>query len=450
MRISTAQIHASALLGMERNQSQLLRVQNQLASGRRLLTPSDDPLASAKALGVSQARDVAAQYARNQGDASDRLGLVDGQLDALTELLQGVRARTVQAGNTVLTDSDRQAMASEVEERFAQLLGIANSRSAQGDYLFSGYQGSTAPFALAAATAAAGNPPVAYSGDDGERLLQVSATQQMPVSVAGSDLFMNIREGNGTFVSEAGGQPSALPNQGTAAIDAGSVVDRQRWQKALNVDFPWQGSDNHQLEIRFSVSSGVTSYQIFDASTPAPPAAPLSPRPVSAVLPYASGQAISLLTVGQPPAAPTSVDFGAQVVITGSPASGDSFKIRPSGQRSMFQTLQDLIGLLRTPLASGSDRSAFSSRLQGLLGDLDAALSNVSQVQSAVGARLSELDALASDSANLDVAYQQLLSSTQDLDYAQAISEFTRQQAGLEAAQKSFVAVSGLSLFQYI
>ena len=46
--------------------------------------------------------------------------------------------------------------------------------------------------------------------------------------------------------------------------------------------------------------------------------------------------------------------------------------------------------------------------------------------------------------------YQQTLSDLQDLDYAQAISDFTRQQVALEAAQKSFVAISGLSLFKYI
>ena len=85
MRISTSQIYGTGVLGIERNQNELLKLQNQISSGRRMLTPADDPIASAKALTVAQSREVAAQYARNQGDASDRLGLVDSQLPKLLE-----------------------------------------------------------------------------------------------------------------------------------------------------------------------------------------------------------------------------------------------------------------------------------------------------------------------------------------------------------------------------
>ena len=150
MRISTNQIYGNGVLGMERNQNQVVRLQNQMSSGRRMLTPADDPVAAAQVLAVTQAREVAVQYARNQGDATDRLGLVDSQLNALTDLLQSVRSRTVQAANTILTDSDRQAIATELEQHFDQMLGIANSRSAEGDFLFSGYQGATIPFARSA------------------------------------------------------------------------------------------------------------------------------------------------------------------------------------------------------------------------------------------------------------------------------------------------------------
>ena len=59
-------------------------------------------------------------------------------------------------------------------------------------------------------------------------------------------------------------------------------------------------------------------------------------------------------------------------------------------------------------------------------------------------------DSLSSTSSSVDVQYQQSLSDIQDLDIVQALSDFTRQQVNLEAAQKSFVQVSGLSLFKYL
>ena len=143
-------------------------------------------------------------------------------------------------------------------------------------------------------------------------------------------------------------------------------------------------------------------------------------------------------------------DFGAQVVISGSPADDDAFTIKPSINKSVFQTMQEIVDLLRSPLASSTARTAFSGDLAAHLTNLDQALGNVSRVQSSVGARLQELEALSNNASAVDIQYQQMLSDLQDLDYAQAISDFTRQQVALEAAQKSFVAISGLSLFKYI
>lgn len=82
--------------------------------------------------------------------------------------------------------------------------------------------------------------------------------------------------------------------------------------------------------------------------------------------------------------------------------------------------------------------------------NLDQAFGNISRVQASVGTRMRELDSLGDTSSDLEVQHKQTLSKLQDLDYAKAISEFTQQQVQLEAAQKSFAQVSGLSLFDYL
>jgi flagellar hook-associated protein 3 FlgL len=266
----------------------------------------------------------------------------------------------------------------------------------------------------------------------------------MPSNVAGSDLFMNIREGNGTFSTAATGG-GGFPNQGSGIIEPGSVLDLQKWQSALNSGFPWQGTGNFSLQVQFSSVAGVSSYQLFDASTPDSSGTSLAPKAVSAVLPFVSGQAIPLVTTIP------DVDFGAQVVINGLPAAGDTFTIKPSANKSVFQTMQELIGLLRSPLlASATTRTDFSGQLQGHLTNLDQVLVNVSRVHTTVGGYLQELDGLSSNSEALDIQYAQTLSDLQDLDYAKAITDFTMQQVNLEAAQKSFVQISGLNLFKYL
>ena len=427
MRISTSQIYDSGVASLQRGQSALYKLQNQLSSAKRVLTPEDDPVAAAQALIVTQSKDVNAQHTDNQGTASSQLGLVDSQLSSLVDLLQNVRESVVKAGNTgTLGNSDRNAIATEMESRLSEMLGIANSQNGAGDYLFSGYKGATLPFSLDASTSS-----YQYSGDDGQRLLQVSSSRQMAVNVAGSDVFMNARGGNGTFVTATGGNLGGGINKGTATVDAGSVVDQQKWALAVN-----DASAGQPLEIRFSVVAGVTTYGIYD------PVSNATSVPVPNT--YTPGMAIQLKTFA-------GVDFGSQVVVNGQPQDGDRFTIKPSSGQSMFQTMQSLIGILRSPVGTASySTTEYTNALGAQLTNLDQAFANVGRVQATVGSQMKELDSLVNTSSDLDIQYQTTLTDLVGLDYYKALSDFTMQKTALEAAQKSFVEISGLSLFNYL
>ena len=439
MRISTSQIYDNGVRGILNNQSSLYKLQDHISAERRVLTPEDDPVAAAQALVVTQSQMVNAQHADNQKTATGQLGLVDSQLSALNTLIGHVRERVIQAGNTAtLTNSDRKAIATELEARLGELLGIANSQNGAGDYLFSGYRGATLPFAIDATTSA-----YAYYGDDGERLLQVSASRQMAVSVAGSDLFMAPRSGNGSFVTATGGSGAGVVNQGSGLIDSGSVLDPQQWQSALN-SFAWQDATQPGFRIQFT---SATTYQLYDLADAAF-ATPLLTVPGT----FTPGSAIPLVT--NTPAA----NFGAQVVIKGQPNAGDTFTIEPSSSRSVFQTMQDLIKTLETPVVASGTPSGplsytateLSNALSAQLANLDQVSSNVSRIQSIVGTNMNELDSLSSTSSDLDIQYQSTLKDLVGLDYVKALSDYTKQQINLEAAQKSFVQISGLSLFNYL
>ena len=450
MRISTSQIYDAGSLNIQRNQASLFKIQNQLSTGRRVLTPEDDPVAAAQALLVTQAKEMNTQQTTNQGNAESQLGLVDSQLSSLVDLIQNVRDRVIQAGNSTLSASDRQSIATELEARFGELLGIANAQNGSGDYLFSGYQGATKPFAINASLSVvppATTAPVGYYGDDGERLLQVSSSRVMPVNVAGSDVFMSVKQGNGTFFATTGGAVDVVTgnpvldpvtgdpviNQGAATVDSGSVRDLQKWQKTFN-EYSWADPSQPGFQIRFT---SATTYQLYDLGDPATPLLAVDAS-------YTPGTAIPLVTSGGD-------DFGAQVVVQGQPKAGDTFEIQPSTNQSLYQTMQSLIGILKSPVGSASyTTSQYSNDLGRQLANLDRALDNVSTVQATVGTRLRELESLGETASDLNLQYQTTLSDLQDLDYAEAISNFTMQLTFLEAAQKSFAQISGLSLFNYL
>lgn len=428
MRVSTAQIFDFGSKGISRNQFDLFKLQNQLSTGRRVLTPEDDPIASAQALVVEQSQRVSEQFLTNQGEAKGKLGVLEANLVGLGDLLQNVRERIVQAGNTTLTNADRSYIAQELEARFSELLGISNAQDGAGNYLFSGYQGAVKPFAATAGGAQ-------YYGDDGERLLQVEASRQIATNLSGAELFNRVRNGNGTFATATGGNSiTAGINAGSAVIDQGSVTNLAAWNTAVNGGYG-------NLEVRFTVTAGVTEYQVFDGTTA---------TALTAAAPFVPGQAIALRNDLGP--APTG-DFGASVVISGSPADGDSFTVSRSADQSIFETLRASIDMLTSGIGSvagGNSSTEFVNQLAGNLQNIDQALENVSRMRSTVGTHLKEIDSLTSTGEDLQLQYTITLSELRDLDYTKAITDLSKKQMQLEAAQLSFRQTSQLSLFNIL
>jgi flagellar hook-associated protein 3 FlgL len=422
----------------------LLHLQQQVASGRRILSPSDDPVAAARALEVTQSQDITAQFKLNHNNANSALGLEEAQLTGATDLLARVRELAVQAGNTSLSSSDRLALTAELRSRFEELTGIANATDGGGQYLFSGFMGSTKPFGGTIESILSGGEMV-YQGDDGQRRLQVSPTRFLEVSDSGNDVFKRIRNGNGYFVTSY-----ATANTGTGIVDAGSITDPATWNALPTKNF----------SIKFSVDNTVvppvTYYDIVDTDpaspgngnsllTGLPPVLP--PTSLTGQRAYQSGQPIVLKSQGAEPA----FDLGGSVLIAGDPATGDSFSIAPSSSQSVFATLGKLIGAMESANTGTSGAMAkLSNDIGFALTDLDQATDNILRVRAQIGARMGEIESLSSVNEDLSLQYQQTLSQLQDLDYAKAISDLTRKQTDLQAAQQSFVRMSQLSLFNYL
>tara|TARA_R110002073_G_scaffold56029_3_gene143043 strand:- start:2620 stop:3825 length:1206 start_codon:yes stop_codon:yes gene_type:complete len=401
MRISTGTLYDASVKILQQQQADLFKTQQQISTGKRILTPADDPIGSAQVLNISQSASLNTQYATNRNSASSSLGLVENVLQGVTTLIQNVHTATVSAGNPILSDTDRKSIATELRGRLDELIGLANTTDKSEQFLFSGFQGNTKPFTRSASG-------VQYNGDQGQRLTQVSATRQLAASDSGSNIFERIKNGNGVFTTTANST-----NVGTGIVDTGLVAT----PASLT-------GDNYQ--ITFSVA-GVTTYDILDTTTG---------TPVSAGNPYTNGNAINF--------------DGIQFSISGAPKNGDQFTVAPSTNQSLFKTIDDLISVLETPASGQPGGTVLTNGLNTALKNLDHGLDHILSVRSSVGARLQEIDSLESVGSDLDIQFQQTLSQLQDVDLAEAISTLTRQQLFLEAAQKSFTTISRLSLFEFL
>lgn len=391
MRISTQAFYERNAAGMGSLQQQLFRIQQKLGAGTKFLTPSDDPVAAARSIGVSQSLSETAQYASSRGRAAQSLSMEEGALRSATTILQDVKTLVIQAGNGTLTEADRATLATALEGKYAELVGVANSDDGNGQYLFAGFRSDAPAFALQ------GDGSALYQGDSGQRLLQVDVSRQMSSTDDGATVFQSV-QGSASCVPAA-----AATNSGTGVFSEARLMDSQSYTIAF------AGG-------QFTVDDGTT--QVVGA--------------------FQSGQPI---TAG-----------GLSIRIDGQPADGDVFTVRSAqtAGTDIFQTLRSLTGALRAPVADAAGRAQLRNALSTANVKVTNAHDQLLTISASVGSRLAELDSLDATGDWRNLVDQTYLSQLQDLDYASAITEFSQRQTNLQATQQTFARLQDIALFNYL
>ena len=405
MRLSTNTIYAAGVSRLSELQAGIVKTQQQISTGRRILTPSDDPVGAANALNLSQGQAINTQFATNRTNATNSLSTEEGILQGTTSLLQDVKTLVVSAGNGILSDTDRGSIAVNLQGRLSELIGQANATDGTGNYLFGGFQVSAPPF-TATATGAS------YTGDQGLRYVQVSTSRQTALTDTGAAVFQNVAS-SGVYTTAAATAPA---NTGTATVSALTTVDATLLK-------------NHDYAVTLGGVAGALTYTVQDTTT----------NTTAASGTYTSGQAITF--------------DGRQLTVTDGSTPlqpGDSFSARQDQHQSVFKTISDLITALQTPTTAPGAKASLSNALAVGNGNIDNALNNVLTVRASIGSRLKELDALNTSGDDRNLQFASALSQIQDVDYNKAISDFTQQNTTLEAAQKSFVKISSMSLFSLL
>ena len=397
MRISTSQIFQKGTNGILDQQAKVSKTQLQLGSGKQVLTPSDNPTASVNILHLQHNIDLKNTYQTNIGYAVASLSTEESALSSSTDLLQRVRELAVQANSGILTNTDLQSISSELQQDLNGLLGLANSQDGNGNYLFAGNRTTTKPFSQSSSG-------FSYAGDQGQRTIQIGEDRQVAIADSGYTAFQKIKNGNGSFVTSYGGA-----NTGSGAIDVGQLTNPSAWVP-----------DTYTLTFLTP-----TSYEVRDSSA-------------------------NLITSGTYQS-DTPISFnGAQVTVSGAPASGDTFTVAPSSNQDVFTTIQNLLTAMNGSVGGPASRAKFRSDVGQFLASIDNAMNNMADVRAAVGGRLNSIDNQKAANGDFIAASQTALSSLQDLDYTEAASRLSQQLLVLQAAQQSFVKVQNLSLFNYI
>ena len=397
MRVSTFGAFQRGLSLMQNLQAATARTQRQIASGQRILTPSDDPIAASRALELRESLSRLEQFDRNSDIATNRLRDEEVALQGVNDVVQRVRELALQANNATQSNETRGLIAIEMRQHLDQLVQLANQKDGNGRFLFSGNLDETTPV-----TVNGGN--FSYNGDQGQRQIQIGESRTVADGDSGADVFFRIRAGNGSFVVAPG-----AGNTGAGIAASSSVVDPTQY-------------DSAPYTVRFIDSS---NYDVLDAS--------------NTVISSGAHQPGSSITFR-----------GIEFTLDGQPVAGDEFITAPSPNQDVFTSIQNLITAVETPVTGSTSRAFLNNGINSGLEDIDQAIGKILDVRTRVGSRLAAIESQGDANSAFALTVQETIGALEDLDYAEALSRLSFELSVLEAAQQSFVRTQSLSLFNFL
>ena len=473
MRVGTFSTFRRVLAGLRQNQAANIRAQEQLASGRRILRPSDDPTGAARAIRLERQLADVNRYRRaiNQGRNTVEAGA--GALGGASALMIQARELLIQGMNGTLTPEDRQAIAAEFDLVRAQLFEIGNERA--GDtYLFGGTESSRPPWEEVVQN---GRTRVVYRGNDDSQVIRVGASIDVAVTLSGEFTFGKFDPSGAVFGQLTGAASGTTADEGTGYVkltvrhdstDAGTIA-------TVGLALVTGGSfDSIIGDNTLTIDSVAGTIQL--GSGEAVPL-PTTPDPDFVVTNEAGGElhldfsgftggsyaglvrgdgSISVdgtnftsfdLTETDLELSNDDLDLVLHVNTSGITRAGDDL-VEFAGTTNVFDLMQAVADDLRNP--EGLSRSALSSRLNNRLDDFDRHHKAILVGAGTLGARSQRLDVSDERAVDVEIRLKGLLSEVADADLAEVALDLSRSEYLLQLAQAAGSRLLQTSLLNFI
>ncbi|MBB4632846.1 flagellar hook-associated protein FlgL [Sphingosinicella soli] len=231
MRVGTFQSFQSQISRMGSLQSTISRLEAQIASGKRVLDPADDPLGSSRIADLQRSIDNNQQFIRNMDTVTTQLSLADSAAESMSNQMVRAKELAIQAANGTLTDTDRKNISTELGQILDQMLSLSNTRDASGNYLFSGAAVSTAPFAVD------GSGAIVWQGSGQPPKVPVSSDVAIASSVSGLDMLsIETSGGRQTILASLSEFKAVLDTPGLDAAALQSGMDKALSDMSAGVD----------------------------------------------------------------------------------------------------------------------------------------------------------------------------------------------------------------------
>lgn len=407
MRISFNYKYQLNLNSILNAQERLQTASSKLEKQTRILTPADDPAGSARVVAIDQQINQLDQYQKNSVLLKNGLDIEEQTLANIRGSMDQARTLVLQLGNGAYSQSDRSAVATQLKNIQQHMYDLMNQRDSNGNYLFSGYQESQQSYVYNAVT---GNYD--FAGDEGQKFIQISQSVTIAGNDSGKTVFENVdRTYRTTSPTFSGGA--------TAASIA--VTDQSKFDVFFKSNYDAVTPANNNFSL---VVDAANNYEIKKNG------ASLSPAVTGT---YSSG---------------TPINFnGLALKLTGGVPSQMDFSLQTPEKTNILNTFNRMIDAVVNQMLSGS---ALGAVVSDTLHEIDGASFYVDEAMSAIGGRQNVLDNISQSIDDLQVANKSYRADIYEIDYAEAITELTKQETALQAVQQTFNRVTGTSLFDYI
>lgn len=416
MTISTSLFFSRGVDLMSKSQTDLAKLQEKVASGKELVRPSDGV---DLALNISRLKSSIAKldsYKDSLNAVNDRLRIEESYMTGTSDVLRQIKTLTLQGANASTSLSDKNVIATQIEELINELVNQANGTDVNGNFLFAGTRVATRPYQLD------DSGVFRYQGDQVNTSVDFSSTRQTVIGRSGPDVFQSVFTGEMLNVV-----PGIYDVELTGSVEEGDLF--QVSLDGVTYGYTAESGDSAEIvleaiqtEIEAAIAAG--THESITLSV------------VDNTLTITADDGYDHRIIGTTVNATDGVESqGLTVTQTQEPDPGRPEKIE------FFESLQGLTDLLRV-----GDQQA----VQGKLDELDQMIDQATLGLADIGVEMSTIDAQIAINDDLKLSLQAALSGKEDLDYAAAITKMQAQMLSLEAAQSSFAKISQLTLFDYI
>ena len=415
-RIGSANAYAFTLQNLTAQQASLSNLQNELSSGKKITSPSDDPAAAAAAERALTRLNRIATDQRALDAQKNTITNAESTLGDVVTALQSIRTLVVNAGDAVQTAADRKTIAEQISGLRDQIFTLANSKDSNGMPLFAGLGSSLTPFVGPNSS----GPDYVFNGLSGQT---TSTTTAIPGTIDGASAFMSQPATDGVYNvavtnTVSGSIPSSrtLTTSGVTLANATLVNGSAYTVSVTGVD---------------STTTPGTTTVTYDVTENPNVGGPFTGITAS----YPSNQTGSFTVSAMP---------GLSMTVTGTPAVGDSMTVTPSS--SLFTTLDKAV----TDIGSATDQNSATQAVGQALHNIDLGLAQISAARGQAGVLMNRAAVITSSNDARTLQQQTDKSNAEDVDMVATISAFQSQQTSYSAALQSYAQIQKLSLFNYI